>query len=103
MSFGAIDLTTISRAQDYSSIKQNEDNKGMFAQTIISQDVQKNTEQRIREVHSSDDPEWHEKNPDAKEKGNAEYFGDGGKRRKGARQQQDRVVIKGRSSFDMKI
>lgn len=102
MAFGSIDLTTISRAQDYSIIKHNEDNKGMFAQTIISQDVQKNTEQRIREVHSSDDPDWHENKPDAKEKGNAEYFGDGGKRRKGAKQ-QDRVVIKGRSSFDMKI
>lgn len=102
MAFGSIDLTTISRSQDYSIIKHNEDNKGMVAQNIISQDIQKTTEQRIREVHSSDDPDWHEKNPDAKEKGNAEYFGDGGKRRKGAKQ-QDRVVIKGRSSFDMKI
>lgn len=102
MAFGSIDLTTISRAQDYSIIKQNEDNKGMVAQTIISQDVQKTTEQRIREVHSSDDADWHDKNPDAKEKGNGQYFGDGGKRRKGAKQ-QDRVVVKGRSSFDMKI
>lgn len=102
MAFGAIDLTTISRAQDYSIIKQNEDNKGMVAQTIISQDIQKNTEQRIREVHSSDDSDWHDKNPDAKEKSNSEYFGDGGKRRKGARK-QERVVVKGRSSFDMKI
>ncbi|MCM1540058.1 MAG: hypothetical protein NC121_02230 [Blautia sp.] len=102
MAFGSIDLTTISRAQDFSGIKQNEDNKGMFAQTVISQDVQKNTEQRIREVHRSDDPEWHQKNPDAKEKGNGEYYGDGGKRRKGAKP-RERVVIKGREGFDMKI
>ena len=102
MAFGSIDLTTISRAQDYSGIKQNEDNKGMFAQTFISQDVQKNTEQRLREVRRSDNPEWHQKNPDAKEKGNAEYFGDGGKHRKGSKP-QERVVIKGRDSFDMKI
>ena len=102
MAFGSIDLTTISRAQDYSGIKQNEDNKGMFAQTFISQDVQKNTEQRLREVHRSDNPEWHQKNPDAKEKGNAEYFGDGGKRRRKSKP-QERVVIKGRDSFDMKI
>lgn len=102
MAFGSIDLTTISRAQDYSGIKQNEDNRGMVAQTIISQDVQKSTEQRIREVHRSDDPNWHEKNPDAKEKGNGEYYGDGGRRRKGAKQ-QDRVVVKGRGSFDMKV
>ncbi|MCM1063510.1 MAG: hypothetical protein NC420_03390 [Eubacterium sp.] len=102
MAFGSIDLTTISRAQDFSGIKQNEDNKGMFAQTFISQDVQKNTEQRIREVHRSDDPEWHQKNPDAKEKGNGTYYGDGGRRRKGAKP-QERVVIKGREGFDMKI
>ncbi len=102
MALGAIDLTTISRAQDYSSIKHNEDNKGMVAQTNISQDIQKTTEQRIREVHSSDDPEWHQKNPDAKEKGNGEYYGDGGRRRKDAKT-QDRVVVKGRGGFDMKI
>ena len=102
MALGAIDLTTISRAQDYSSIKHNEDNKGMVAQTNISQDIQKTTEQRIREVHSSDDPEWHQKNPDAKEKGNGEYYGDGGRRRKGVKT-QDRVVVKGRGGFDMKI
>lgn len=102
MAFGSIDLTSISRAQDYSSIKQNEDNRGIVAQTNISQDIHKTTEQRIREVHSSDDPEWHQHNPDAKEKGNGEYSGDGGKRRKGAKP-QERVVIKGRSGFDMKI
>lgn len=102
MAFGSIDLTIISRAQDYSGIKQNEDNKGMFAQTFISQDVQKNTEQRSREVHRSDDPEWHQRNPDAKEKGNGEYYGDGGKRRRGTKP-QERMVVKGRDSFDMKI
>ena len=102
MAFGSIVLTIISRAQDYSGIKQNEDNKGMFAQTFISQDVQKNTEQRSREVHRSDDPEWHQKNPDAKEKGSGEYYGDGGRRRKGTKS-QERMVVKGRDSFDMKI
>ena len=32
MAFGAIELTTISRSQDYSSIKQNEDNKAALSQ-----------------------------------------------------------------------
>ena len=106
MAFGSIDLTTISRAQDYSSIKQNEDNRSMVAQTNITQDIRKTTEQRIREVHSSDDTEWHQRNPDAKEKGSNEYSGDGGKRRKGGKP-QERMVKKGQSakvsSFDMKI
>lgn len=106
MAFGSIDLTTISRAQDYSGLKQNEDNRSMVAQTNIAQDIRKATEQRIREVHSSDNPEWHQRNPDAKEKGSNEYSGDGGKRRKNSGP-QEKVVIKGKSAgvsgFDMKI
>ena len=106
MAFGSIEFTTISRAQDYSGLKQNEDNRSMIAQTNITQDMRKITEQHMREVHSSDDTEWHQRNPDAKEKGSNEYSGDGGKRRKGS-QPQERVVIKGQrsgvGSFDMKI
>ena len=101
MAFGSIEFTTISRAQDYSIIKHNEDNKGFVDQTNFSDQVQKTTEQRIREVHSSDDTEWHQQNPDAKEKGNNEYQGDGGKRRKqGA---QARMVVRNQGGFDMKV
>lgn len=101
MAFGAIEFTTITRAQDYTTIKHNEDNKGFVDQTNFSQQIQKTTEQSIRQVNSSDDPEWHQKNPDAKEKGSNEYQGDGGRhRRQGTK---ERVVVKGRSGFDMKI
>lgn len=102
MAFGAIELTTISRAQDYTTIKHNEDNKVVVDQANFSDQFQKTTEQNIREVHSSDDPQWHEKKPDAREKGNGQYSGDGGSRRK-KKQVQDRVVVKGRGGFDMKI
>lgn len=100
MAFGSIELTTISRSQDYSVVKHNEDNKGFVDQTNFSQQVQKATEQRIREVHSSDDTQWHQNNPDAKEKGNNEYQGDGGRRRK---QSGARTAAKSRGGFDMKI
>lgn len=82
MAFGSIELTTISRAQDYSGLKQNEDYKGMYDQSNISQQVQKNTDQQLHGVHKSDNADWHQKNPDAKEKGNNAYYGDGGKRRR---------------------
>lgn len=101
MAFGAIELTTITRAQDYTTIKHNEDNKGFVDQTNFSQQVQKTTEQHIRQVHSSDNTEWHQNNPDAKEKGNNEYQGDGGRRRKQGT--GERVVVKGHQGFDMKI
>ena len=102
MAFGAIELTTKSRAQDYTTIKHNEDNKGMVDQSNFSAQVQKAVEQNIREVHSSDNTQWHEQKPDAKEKGNGQYTGDGGRRRKG-KTSQDRVVVKTREGFDMKI
>lgn len=101
MAFGSIELTTISRAQDYSSIKQNEDNKGFMDQTNISQQVHKNTEQRAKVVHSGDNTAWHEQKPDAKEKGKNEYYGDGGKKRK--MQPTERVVVKKSGGFDVKV
>lgn len=106
MAFGAIEFTTISRAQDYSAVKQNEDNKGMVDQGHIVDHVQKNTEQRNHEVHSSDDTQWREYKPDAREKGSNEYSGDGGRRRnKNVKNEkpEERMVVKRPSGFDMKI
>lgn len=102
MAFGSIELTTVSRAQDYSAIKHNEDNKPMMDQTNIGQEIQKTTQQRVREVHSSDNADWYEKKPDAKEKGNGSYEGDGGKRRRKS-QGQGQMVTKTRGGFDIKI
>lgn len=102
MAFGSIELTTISRAQDYSAVKQNEDNKGMVDQGNIAGQVHKMTEQRTKEVHSSDNAQWHERRPDAREKGNNSYSGDGGKKRKEG-QARERMAAKGHGGFDMKI
>ncbi|MCM1057582.1 MAG: hypothetical protein NC517_08245 [Firmicutes bacterium] len=101
MAFGAIELTTVSRAQDYSSIKQNEDNKAFVDQSNGQFQVQKNEQRLTKEVHSGDDARWSGKQPDAREKGNGEYYGDGGKRRK--QQPREQVVVKGQKSFDIKI
>lgn len=104
MAFGSIELTTISRAQDYSAIKHNEDNKGMVDQSNFSAQVQKGVEQLVREVKSSDNAQWYNKRPDAKEKGNGKYSGDGGKnRKKQSAQNQDRMVVKTSGGFDLKI
>ena len=75
MAFGSIEFTTISRAQDYSSIKQNEDNKGMVDQGNFSAQVQKTVDQNMREVRGSDETSRHENRPDAKEKGNGKRKG----------------------------
>lgn len=101
MAFSAIELTTVSRAQDYSSIKQNEDNKAFVDQSNGQLQVQKNEQRITKEVHSGDNAQWSEKQPDARQKGNGEYHGDGGKRRK--QQSREQVVVKGQKGFDIKI
>lgn len=102
MAFGGMEIGAVTRMQDYSIIKQNEDNKPMTDQVNIGQQVEKQTDRMTKEVHSSDNAEWYNKKHDAKEKGNNEYSGDGGKKRK--KQENDgQVVIKSHQSFDIKI
>lgn len=102
MAFGSIELTTISRAQDYTTIKHNEDIKGFVDQSNIGQQVQKEQVRRTNQVNESDEAGWHSRQFDAKEKGDNEYAGNGGKDRR-RQQKHEQMVVKGRQSFDMKI
>ena len=102
MAIAPVGLTNITRAQDFSAMKQNEDNKGMTDQANFSTQVQKNTEQQTRQVQGGDEALWQEHRPDAKEKGNGKYEGDGGRKRKKT-QPIEKMVVKGHGSFDMKI
>ena len=54
MAFSSIELTTVSRAQDYSTMKQNEDNKAFVDQSNGQFQVQKNEQRMTKEVHSGD-------------------------------------------------
>lgn len=102
MAFGAIEITTITRAQDYSPIKQNEDYKGMVDQNNIGQHIQKDIQQRAREVRSGDNSEWQNRKFDAKDKGSNEYRGNGGHSKKRA-PQDGQVVVNGHQGIDIKI
>lgn len=104
MAVGTIQNATIARVQDYSTIKQNEDNKGLISQINISQDREEDNQQKARQVRSGEETNWQNKRHDAKEKGSNEYRGDGGKNRQD-KKPADQMVIKDqpRQSFDMKI
>ncbi len=94
----------VTRAQDFTTIKHNEDNKVAVEQTNIQRQFDQNVDIRLRQVNRSDQAENQEKRFDAKEKGNGTYSGDGGKRRKKEEKEEDgKVVLKGRGGFDMKI
>ncbi len=101
MAFGAIEITTVTRAQDYTTIKHNEDNKPATDQVNIGNTVQKQEARRPKEVHSSDDSDWQNKKFDARDKSQNEYEGDGGRKRREKKTQQ--VIVNGHRGFDIKI
>ena len=43
MSFGSLEVASIPRTQDYTTMKQNEDNKGAFQQMTLGEHAQKCT------------------------------------------------------------
>lgn len=103
MAMGVGEISGVVRAQDYTTIKQHEDTRGAVQQNSLVQNMQKETENRTRQVNESDNAEWQQKKFDAKEKGNGNYTGDGGNARQKKQEPDGKVVIKGRSSFDIKI
>lgn len=104
MAMGAIELGTIARTQDYTTIKHNEDNKGALTQMTVSAQADKDNEQKARKVNNSEESQWQNKKFDAREKGSNSYDSDGGRNRK-KKEQQEKMVVKGGSyqGFDMKI
>lgn len=95
----------VTRAQDFTTIKQNEDNKGMVDQTNFHRQFDQTVDNRLRQVNQSDHAENQNKRFDAKEKGSQSYEGDGGQRRKkeDKKEEDGKVFLKGRGSFDIKI
>ncbi len=93
----------ITRAQDFTTIKQNEDNKGMVDQTNFQNQFHQNIDQHLHQVRRGDATENQNKKFDAKEKGNGNYEGDGGKRRNKKEEPDGKVIPKGQGSFDIKI
>lgn len=104
MAFGSWRLLRSPESQDYSVMKQNEDNKGAFQQMTLGQQSQKQSEKLTKEVHSSDNADWYTGQYDAKEKGHNEYAGNGGDKRRKKKEPEDGVVIqKQHRGFDIKI
>lgn len=102
MAIGFVEMQgQITRAQDFTTIKHNEDTKGMVDQTNFSQQVTKQVEKQVQRVNERDKAENRQKRHDAKEKGSNEYYGDGGRGRKQEKKESDgKVLLKGVNTFD---
>lgn len=90
----------VQRSQDMSQIKQNEDIKGFVDQSNIHIATKKEGEIRHETVVKQENAEKKQDAYDAKEKGNGQYSGDGGRKRE---KNDGKVILKSSPGFDMKI
>lgn len=102
MAMGSINIVTMTRSQDFTVIKQNEDNKAAMTQMALGHKEDKQIKQRAQQVVQKEETQMYQRKFDAKEQGDNQYAGDGGRYRRDGRQ-EDRVVVKGQQGFDIKI
>ena len=95
----------ITRAQDYTTIKHNEDAKGMVEQANVGQQMTKQVERQVNRVNKGNQPEYHERKFDAKDKGSNEYHGDGGqaRKRKKGENPDGKVLMKKAEKIDFSV
>lgn len=104
MAIGFVEMQgQITRAQDYTTIKHNEDAKGMVEQANVGQQMTKQVERQVNRVNKGDQPEYHERKFDAKDKGSNEYHGDGGQKRKKGENPDGKVLMKKAERFDFSV
>ena len=105
MSINPVTLNgTLSRVQDMTMIKHNEDMKGTVNQNNFQTQFQKEVNEHVTRVRQSDNSDMSKTRKDAKDKGDNEYAGDGGRHRKREEDKKDgKVIVRGRTSFDMKV
>lgn len=98
-------IGSINRTQDFSIMKHQEDFKPMMDQINIQNKVEKDANEKLTQVRQADNANKNEKNFDAKDKSDNQYYGDGGKNRKKSDEKKEagRVVLKNGGSFDMKV
>lgn len=101
-----VDLNAaIGRTQDFSQIKQNENNKGMTDQQNFQMHFRKETEHHKNQVISKEDAQHEEYKYDAKEKGNGEYHSKKKKEQK-QKKSSEKIVPKSeqrQQGFDIRI
>ena len=103
MAIGFVEMQgQITRAQDFTTVKHNEDTKGMVDQANFEQQVTRQVEKQAQRVNERENAENQQKKFDAKEKCSNEYHGDGGRERKREKKDSDdgKVLLKGVHTFE---
>lgn len=93
----------VSRSQDLSILKQNEDARAVLQQGNVANAVVKKAQEKHEQVVNSEKTEYNEYRYDAKEKGNGSYP-EGQKQKKKKETREDgTVVVKKPKGFDMRV
>lgn len=105
MALGPIELNvTVTRVQDYTTIKHNEDMRPNVQQMDLSHSNIKEADHKASYVDKKEEANNDQKKQDAKEQGKNKYMGDGGKNRPGAKiPKEGAVVKKEQGGFDFRI
>jgi len=106
MAIGPVELNgALQRVQDIATIKQNQDNKAIINQTNFKDTFNKEVDEHFTKVYDADETRNENKKFDARDKGENEYSGDGGRKRRNTKEEtSERVVVKSsKGSFDIKI
>lgn len=96
----------IARTQDFSMIRQNEDQKAVLDQGHFQQQLDKQLNEKTHQVNQQANADYLNKKFDAKDKGSNSYHGDGGKKKKESDEGKNKngnVFAKSPHGFDVRI
>ncbi|MBR5598398.1 MAG: hypothetical protein IKW30_13480 [Lachnospiraceae bacterium] len=110
MAIGHVELNhAMTRIQDYTTQKHNEDQRGVVQQTHAQEKFSKELDKDIRQVIKTNQKEYQNKTQyqnkkfDARDKGSNQYTGDGGKNKKKNENLDGKVIAKQNAGFDIRI
>lgn len=92
----------ISRTQDISILKQNEDARSDLTHMQTQSTMENRQDQYVHTVHTADNTDAPDTHHDAREEGKNKYYGRQGSKKK-KQTVEDRVIAKSLHGFDIKI
>ncbi len=105
MAFGIVELNSaMTGVHDYNAMKNNEAAKATLDQGNFQNQIDREVDVKLNNVHESEDANNRQKKFDARDKGSNEYSGNGGDgRKRKPEQKSDGKVTPKYSGFDIKI
>ncbi|MBE5837405.1 hypothetical protein [Butyrivibrio sp.] len=92
MSINRIDFGVIAASNEVSHVKAAEDSRPLMDRQIFQTQFNEEVDNQKKSVSQKDDVGQGEMNSDAQDKGSNEYMGDGGRNRKGSKEEKNPIL-----------